>query len=84
MNWFSLFITARPSASDHGHYNANLVVNTDADQIIIADAGPHRREACLQSTYVAGGVEDANIRKAVCDTLEAARRHSANVRDLFG
>ena len=51
-------------------HNANLVVNTDADQIIIADAGPHPAGGLPPITYVAGGIEDANIRKAVCDILE--------------
>jgi hypothetical protein len=51
-------------------HNANLVINTDADQIIIADAGPHPAGGLPPITYVAGGLEDANIRKAVCDILE--------------
>ncbi len=41
-------------------HNANLVINTDADQIIVALAGPHP----------SGGLESAEIRKAVCDILE--------------
>jgi energy-coupling factor transporter ATP-binding protein EcfA2 len=51
-------------------HNANLVINTDADQIIIADAGPHPAAGLPPITYVAGGLEDVNIRKAVCDILE--------------
>lgn len=51
-------------------HNANLVVNTDADQIIIADAGPHPAGGLPPITYVAGGLEDGAIRKAVCDILE--------------
>ena len=51
-------------------HNANLVINTDADQIIIADAGPHPVGGLPPITYEAGGLEDANIRKAVCDILE--------------
>lgn len=51
-------------------HNANLVVNTDADQIIIADAGPHPAGGLPPISYVAGGLEDAAIRKAVCDILE--------------
>jgi AAA domain, putative AbiEii toxin, Type IV TA system len=51
-------------------HNANLVINTDADQIIIADAGPHPAQGLPSITYVAGGLEDADIRKAVCDILE--------------
>jgi hypothetical protein len=51
-------------------HNANLVINTDADQIIIAEAGPQPAHGLPAITYVAGGLEDADIRKAVCDILE--------------
>jgi len=51
-------------------HNANLVVNTDADQIIIAEAGPHEAGGLPPITYVAGGLESADIRKVVCDILE--------------
>jgi hypothetical protein len=51
-------------------HNANLVVNTDADQIIIADAGPHPAGGLPPITYLGGGLEDGAIRKAVCDILE--------------
>ena len=51
-------------------HNANLVVNTDADQIIIAEAGPHPHGALPPLSYRSGGLENAEIRKAVCDILE--------------
>lgn len=51
-------------------HNANLVINTDADQILVAEAGPHPLGGLPPITYVAGGLEDAAIRKAVCDILE--------------
>lgn len=51
-------------------HNANLVINTDADQIIIADAGAHTGGGLPMITYTAGGLEDAAIRKAVCEILE--------------
>ncbi len=51
-------------------HNANLVVNTDADQIIVAAAGSHRAGGLPTITYSAGGLEDAEIRRAVCDILE--------------
>jgi len=51
-------------------HNANLVINTDADQIIIANAGPHPTGGLPSITYVAGGLEEAHIRRAVCDILE--------------
>lgn len=51
-------------------HNANLVINTDADQIIIAEAGPHPQGSLPPITYRSGGLENAEIRKAVCDILE--------------
>jgi hypothetical protein len=51
-------------------HNANLVINTDADQVIVADAGPHPTGGLPAITYVAGGLEDGGIRKTVCDILE--------------
>ena len=51
-------------------HNANLVINTDADQIIIAESGPHPHGALPPITYHSGGLENADIRKAVCDILE--------------
>ena len=52
-------------------HNANLVVNTDADQVIIAEVGPHPQGALPPISYRAGGgLENAEIRKAVCDILE--------------
>lgn len=51
-------------------HNANLVINTDADQIIVASAGPHPAGGLPPITYTAGGLESAAIRKAVCDILE--------------
>ena len=51
-------------------HNANLVVNADADQIIIAEAGPHAPGKLPPITYFSGGLENAHIRKAVCDILE--------------
>src|SRR5690606_28773962 len=51
-------------------HNANLVINTDADQIIIAQASDHSRERLPKITWTSGGLENADIRKAVCDILE--------------
>ena len=51
-------------------HNANLVINTDADQVIVAEAGPHQAGGLPPITYRAGGLENASIRKAVCDILE--------------
>lgn len=51
-------------------HNANLVINTDADQIIVAEAGPHADGGLPFITYQAGGLEDVDMRKAICDILE--------------
>lgn len=51
-------------------HNANLVINTDADQIIVADAGPHPAGGLPPLKYTSGGLENTAIRKAVCDILE--------------
>jgi len=55
-------------------HNANLVINTDADQVIVAEAGSHSSGGLPQITYRGGGLEDAEIRKAVCDILEGGER----------
>ncbi|WP_246687497.1 AAA family ATPase [Mesorhizobium sp. B3-1-7] len=51
-------------------HNANLVVNTDADQVIVAKAGYHQPGALPAMTYIAGGLENPEIRKEVCEILE--------------
>jgi energy-coupling factor transporter ATP-binding protein EcfA2 len=55
-------------------HNANLVINTDADQIIIANAGPHPANALPPISYLSGGLETAEIRKAVCNILEGGEQ----------
>ena len=51
-------------------HNANLAINTDADQIIIAEAGAHPPGDLPPISYASGGLENADIRKAACDILE--------------
>ena len=69
-------------------HNANLVVNTDADQIIVAQAGPHPPNELPSISYFSGGLENADIRKAVCDILEggeqAFRERARRLRVRFG
>ena len=68
-------------------HNANLVVNTDADQIIIADVGEHTAAGLPPITYRSGGLDEAPIRKIVCDTLEggelAFRDRARRLRIVF-
>lgn len=51
-------------------HNANLVVNTDVDQVIVASCGPLDAGKLPTLAYRAGGLEDPNIRQAVCEVLE--------------
>jgi energy-coupling factor transporter ATP-binding protein EcfA2 len=51
-------------------HNANLVVNTDADQVIVARSGGHHPGQLPKMSYESGGLEDPSIRKAVCSILE--------------
>lgn len=51
-------------------HNANLVVNTDADQVIVAFAGAHTPGKLPPIRYLCGGLESAEMRKHVCDILE--------------
>jgi len=55
-------------------HNANLVINTDADQIIVANASPPVDGGLPSFTYIAGGLEDSEIRKVVCDILEGGEK----------
>lgn len=51
-------------------HNANLIVNTDADQVIVAKCGPHRPGQLPEISYQSGGLENPEIRRQVCDILE--------------
>ena len=51
-------------------HNANLVVNTYADQVIVANAGAHRPGGLPEMTYISGGLENPIIRQQVCEILE--------------
>jgi len=51
-------------------HNANLVVNTDADQIIVATSTVREEGGLPRISYLSGGLEDAVIREQVCDILE--------------
>lgn len=55
-------------------HNANLVVNADADQVIIANVGPHTTGALPPINYIAGGLDDSSIRQSVCQILEGGER----------
>lgn len=54
-------------------HNANLVVNTDADQVIVASAGAHVPGGLPKLTYVSGGLENPAVRDEVCEILEGGK-----------
>ena len=51
-------------------HNANLVVNTDADQIIVATAGTHTPGQLPPISYLSGGLDQEAMRRQVCNILE--------------
>ena len=55
-------------------HNANLVVNTDVDQVIVADCKRNGVDRPPTFTYVSGGLESPDIRGHVCDILEGGER----------
>nr|WP_232447720.1 AAA family ATPase [Burkholderia ubonensis] len=55
-------------------HNANLVVNTDVEQVIVAHSGPHRPGQLPEIHYESGGLENQTIRRAVCAILEGGER----------
>jgi ABC-type lipoprotein export system ATPase subunit len=55
-------------------HNANLVVNTDADQVIIASSIASNDGGLPRITYITGALENSTIRKKVCDILEGGER----------
>jgi energy-coupling factor transporter ATP-binding protein EcfA2 len=54
-------------------HNANLVVNTDSDQVIVATAVRTSATQLPRVRYAAGGLEDAKTRDEVCRILEGGR-----------
>jgi ABC-type multidrug transport system ATPase subunit len=55
-------------------HNANLVVNTDADQVIIASSERREDGGLPVITYESGSLENPKIRSAVCRLLEGGKR----------
>lgn len=66
-----LFITAKAKRQIiMVTHNANLVVNTDADQIIVATAGAHTPGQLPPISYQSGGLDQEAMRQQVCNILE--------------
>ena len=55
-------------------HNANLVVNTDADQVIVASSEPNPEGGLPTVTYRCGSLENSKIRKVVCEILEGGEQ----------
>lgn len=55
-------------------HNANLVVNADADQVIVVTAGEHEIGKLPEIKYEAGGLENPYIRQKVCEILEGGEK----------
>jgi ATPase subunit of ABC transporter with duplicated ATPase domains len=51
-------------------HNANLVVNTDVDQVIVANCTRPSAGKPPEFSYLSGGLEDPRIRAEVCEILE--------------
>jgi hypothetical protein len=51
-------------------HNANLVVNTDSDQVIVATSARSSPTGLPSIIYGAGGLEHPNVRRQVCELLE--------------
>lgn len=51
-------------------HNANLVVNTDVDQVIVARSKNFEEGKLPEMEYTSGGLEIAEIRHLVCEVLE--------------
>lgn len=55
-------------------HNPNLVVNTDSDQVIVATSQRVAAKRLPRLSYIAGGLENAQIRTRVCEILEGGER----------
>jgi hypothetical protein len=55
-------------------HNANLVVNTDADQVIVASSKPADPGKLPEISYECGSIENPSIRQKVCEILEGGKR----------
>lgn len=55
-------------------HNANLVVNTDADQVIVASSEPNPGGGLPNVIYRCGSLEAPDIRTTVCEILEGGEQ----------
>jgi predicted ATPase len=55
-------------------HNANLVVNTDADQVIVATSVPDEQGGMPTIKYKSGAIEEKEVRDIACEILEGGRK----------
>jgi ABC-type lipoprotein export system ATPase subunit len=55
-------------------HNANLVVNTDADQVIVARSERGVASSLPRISYDSGSIENSAIRRRICQILEGGER----------
>ncbi|MBZ5525336.1 MAG: AAA family ATPase, partial [Acidobacteriia bacterium] len=55
-------------------HNANLVVNTDVDQVIVASSVQTTSGTLPNISYKSGSLENPEIRRSVCEILEGGER----------
>jgi hypothetical protein len=55
-------------------HNANLVVNTDVDQVIVATSQRTQPTGLPTISYIGGSLENRDIRNLVCRILEGGER----------
>lgn len=65
-------------------HNANLVVNTDSDQVIVASSHRSAADSLPEVTYIAGGLEDGEIRDQVCRLLEGGEEAFRKRGERYG
>ena len=65
-------------------HNANLVVNADADQVVIAESSRESPVGLPQFSYSADGLEEQGIRDRVCSLLEGGREAFDRRRRRYG
>ena len=51
-----------------------MIVNADADQVIVARCGHHKTGELPEITYQSGSLENPEIRSLACDILEGGER----------
>lgn len=65
-------------------HNANLVVNTDADQVVVATSDRSDVSELPNFNYEAGGLEDPHIRTLVCQYLEGGEEAFRRRAERYG